>query len=316
MIRDGVQRGSPSRTAAEWFAARLQPHDAELEQHFSDWLAEDARNLDEYALCCLTWELSGAVSRDVETELAGRPSQFGRRITYAVAAVVVALVLSFAVHERAPPAASQWHTGPGMQRTVALEDGSRITLNTRSNLEVRMSHSRREIRLLAGEAFFEVAKDVARPFLVTTALGEARAVGTRFNVLLEGDREEIATEEGKVLVRTSASKAAAVLASAGMEATLVQGEASPVLGHADLARIENWRANRLEFDRVPLDTALKEISRYTALPVRAPSLDVQRIRISAVLKTGDIQALKAMLKGAFGLDIVEGKGEWLVVEMR
>jgi hypothetical protein len=43
---------------------------------------------------------------------------------------------------------------------------------------------------------------------------------------------------------------------------------------------------------------------------------VQRIRISAVLKTGDIQALKAMLKGAFGLDIVEGKGEWLVVEMR
>jgi transmembrane sensor len=203
-----------------------------------------------------------------------------------------------------------------MQRTVALEDGSRITLNTRSNLEVRMSHSRREIRLLAGEAFFEVAKDVSRPFLVTTALGEARAVGTRFNVLLEGDREEIATEEGKVLVRTSASKAAAVLASAGMEATLVHGQASPVLGHADLARIENWRASRLEFDRVPLDTALKEISRYTALPVRAPSLDVQRIRISAVLKTGDIQALKAMLKGAFGLDIVEGKGEWLVVEMR
>ena len=73
---------------------------------------------------------------------------------------------------------------------------------------------------------------------------------------------------------------------------------------------------QLNIPRQSLDTALKEISRYTALPVRAPSLDVQRIRISAVLKTGDIQALKAMLKGAFGLDIVEGKGEWLVVEMR
>jgi len=167
--------------------------------------------------------------------------------------------------------------------------------------------------MLTGEAFFEVAKDLSRPFIVKTPLGEARAVGTRFNVLLEGDREEIATEEGKVLVQISAPKTAGVLTAAGMEATLIRGEASPALSQANLARIENWRAHRLEFDRVSLEAALKEVSRYTALPVRAPSPDVQRTRISAVLKTGDIRALKAMLNGALSLDLIEGNGEWLVV---
>jgi transmembrane sensor len=313
MICDGAQRGSLPRTAAEWFAVRLQPHDAELEQHFSAWLAQDAKNLDEYALCGLTWELSGAVSQDIERELANRPSRFRGRLAYAVGAVVVVLSVFLALYRSAPPAAGLWRTGPGEQRTVALEDGSRITMNTRSSLQVRMGRSKREIRLLAGEAFFEVAKDTSRPFVVKTQLGEARAVGTRFNVLLEGEREEIATEEGKVLVKASAAKAAGVLATAGIKATLIQGEASPALGEADLVRVENWRAHRLEFDRVPLEAALKEISRYTPLPVRARSLDVQRMRISAVLRTGDIQAFKGMLKAAFGLDVIEGNGEWLVV---
>ena len=313
---DGVQRGSLPRTAAEWFAAHLRPHDAQLDQRFSEWLAADPKNADEYALCGLTWELSGAVAREVDMEVTvhrARRVKFRRLIGYGAAAGVAVLSIALLLYQRMLPVVTQWSTGPGEQKTIALTDGSHVILNTRSSLEVRMSRSRRDIRLAAGEAFFEVAKDASRPFVVQMPLGEARAVGTRFNVLLDGDREEVTTEEGKVLVQTSRASGEGVLAAAGMKATLVRGEASAELGQADLGRIENWRAHRIELDRVPLEAALREVSRYTELPVRAPSLEVQHIPISAVLKTGDIQALKVMLKGAFDLDVVAGKSEWLVV---
>ncbi|MEJ1962703.1 MAG: FecR domain-containing protein [Gammaproteobacteria bacterium] len=212
------------------------------------------------------------------------------------------------------PTHSQWNTAPGEQRTFTLEDGSRIVVNTRSRLEVRMGRSKREVRLLEGEAFFEVARDPSRPFLVVTSLGVARAVGTRFNVLLDGGREEVVTEEGKVLVQAPDGSTAGVLAIAGTKATLVQGQSQPSLAPADLTRIENWRAHRLEFDRVPLEVALKEFSRYTTVPIRAASEDVAQTYISAVLKTGDVQALATTLQGAFGLSLVAGQNEWLVVE--
>jgi transmembrane sensor len=300
-------------TAAEWFAARLGPHDAELEWRFSEWLARDPKNAEEYALCGLTWELSAAAAVGVDGRVDVRPAWYRRGLTYGIATLAATVLLALAIFRFIPPAATEWHTGPGGLSTVVLADGSRITLNTRSTLEVRLGRTRREVRMQEGEAFFEVARDPSRPFVVETPLGVARAVGTRFNVLLEGEREEVATEEGKVLVRALGGSTAGVLATAGTRATLVRGEPQPALDRADLTRIDNWRASRLEFDRVPLEAALREFSRYTSVPVRAPSADVQRTYISAVLKTGDLQALRATLQGAFGLRVVAGKNEWLVV---
>lgn len=312
MSHRGEARSLP-HTAAEWFAARLHSHDSELEKHFSEWLAQDPKNADEYALCDLTWELSAAASVGLDAQqVSVRPAWYRRVLVYGVG-MAAALLLALAIDRFMPPKAIQWHTGPGEQRTIALEDGSRIILNTRSTVEVRMGHKRREIRMQTGEAFFEVAKDASRPFVVETPLGLARAVGTRFNVLLDGEREEVATEEGKVLVQRSGGTTTGILTAAGTRATLVRGEPRPALDRADFTRIDNWRAHRLEFDRVPLEAALREFSRYTPVPVRAASADVQRTYISAVLKTGDVEALRATLKAAFGLRLVAGKNEWLVV---
>ena len=103
------------------------------------------------------------------------------------------------------------------------------------------------------------------------------------------------------------------MAAAGMRATLLAGSAQAKLDPADLNRVENWRSHRIEFDRVPLSVALKEFSRYTAVPIRAGSPELGRIVISAVFKTGDTEALRATLRGAFGWSVVERSGE-LVVE--
>jgi transmembrane sensor len=297
-------------TAPEWFAARLAPRDQETERRFALWLAADPRNAEEYELCQLTWELAPAAAEGLEQY--DRPR--ARRLAIAgFAAAACAALIAIAVLWLKPPKPSVWSTAPGEQRVITLADGSHVTLNTRTTLEARIGRSRRELRLLSGEAFFDVARDASRAFVVQTPLGTARAVGTRFDVLLDDERVEVTTEEGKVLVQAPhTAETAAVLATAGTRATLVRGNSRPALDRADLMRIENWRAHRLEFDRVPLGAALKEFSRYTRVPIRPASAEVAELRISAVLKTGDVEALRSSLNGAFGLSVVERPDQWLV----
>jgi len=299
-------------TAAEWFAARRRPQDSSFEARFSQWLAENPRNVEEYALCELTWSLSATAAEGLQSEMHARPWYRNRAVAGAAAAAFVVMV-ALAAFWAMPPAPMTLYTGPGEQRTIALADGTQLTMNTRSNIEVRMSRSKREVRIFDGEVFFAVAKDPSRPFLVETALGTARAVGTRFNVLADSAHVEVATEEGKVWVSTSSDASAGVMATAGLRATLLRGGSGPVLDKADLSRVENWRARRLEFDNVPLDTALKEFSRYTDIPIRPATQEIGQIPVSAVLKVGDMNALRATLKGAFGLTVIANAKEWLVV---
>ena len=311
MMESTKVRSWPS-TAAEWFAARHGLHDAEQERRFEHWLAESPRNADEYALCDLTWQLSADAAAGLDPAVPARPRS--RRAAVAAFALAACAVAAIVMHWWVTaPAPLRVTTLPGEQRVLALADGSQVTLNTRSSLEVRLGRGERTIRMLEGEAFFVVARDAARPFVVETPLGRARAVGTRFNVFLDTRHVEVSTEEGKVLVQM---EDASVLATPGTRATLVRGGSAPTLDAADLARIDNWRARRLEFDRAPLADALAEISRYTTLPIRADSAAIGRTEISAVLKTGDIDALRATLKGAFGFDLVAARGAWIVTGPR
>ena len=309
------------RTAAQWFAARRSTPNDDLERRFSAWLAASAANFEAYALCELTWELSATAAAGMTASPAASPGALPARLPWhrrsivraaAAAAVLVAVgVLTFIQLTR--PVVSVWQTRPGEQLSVSLQDGSHITLNTRSKVEARMSRSRRVVRVLEGEVFFAVARDRLRPFYVETALGSVRAVGTRFDVLLDTQHLEVNMEEGKVLIRSAAAGGQESMAEAGMRATLLAGSSRPKVDSADLNRIENWRAHRVEFDRVPLGAALQELSRYTAVPIRAGSPEVGRIMISAVLKTGDVEALRATLRGAFGLRVDEGDGGYVVV---
>jgi ferric-dicitrate binding protein FerR (iron transport regulator) len=78
-------------TAAEWFAARRRPHDSSLETQFSQWLAENPRNADEYALCELTWELSAPAARGLQRDLRARPWYRNRTVAGTAVVVFVAM---------------------------------------------------------------------------------------------------------------------------------------------------------------------------------------------------------------------------------
>ena len=305
MMRLQLRRRRP-HTAAEWFAAHLGGLDARRERQFQAWLAEDPARVEEYLLCDVTWTVSADAAR--LHPLPARQSRRAPVARWASAGIAVAAAVFACAWFIAPPSQT-WETMPGEQRTLLLADGSRVSLNTRTRIEVRYRRGSREVELKTGEAFFEVAKDPSRPFIVHTALGTARAVGTRFDVYLDDGRIAVTTEEGTVLVRRADLS---VRVDAGQQAEVVEGIAPISLTPIDVGMALSWRTQRLILDNVSLGSLLHEFSRYSPTTIRAATPAIADRRLSAVLRIGDLDALKATLKGALGLE-VEQHGHELVV---
>lgn len=306
MIRLLSNRRRP-QTAAQWFAARRAGSNPRLERQFNEWLVRDPSHADEYAVCELLWEASTEAARQEP-----KPSRAPARARWRLAAAgAVASILAVAMFAWAT-APQTWKTTVGEQRTILLADGSWVSLNTRTRIEVRLSHNAREVVLREGEAFFEVAKDPARPFTVRTPLGFAQAVGTQFNVYLDVDRLRVTTAKGSVLV-DSAAPEQGVLVNAGTQAELRSGSAQALVTAANLDTVLGWRAQRLDVDDAPLADVLRDFSRYTPTNIRAASPEIGALRVSAVLRVGDMAALETTLHGAFGLRLERHNDEILVV---
>jgi transmembrane sensor len=307
-------RRTRARTAAEWFAVRLGGTDPKLDRQFADWLAEDSAHGEEYALCEITWEVSQDAAKEVPepTSRARLPDRFG--VSRRAAAVVLAAATIAAVVWWWPPATLAYSTAAGEQRTVVLEDGSRVTLNTRTRILVRFARRDRNVVLEEGEAFFEVSKNASRPFTVRTPIGSARAIGTRFNMYLEARQLSVTIAEGSVLVESVSGNG--VLVDAGRRAELRTGMPRAAVEPADLNAALGWMSQRLEVNNAPLADVLREFSRYTSMPIHADTPAIAALRVSAILRTGDLDALQATLEGAFGLGIERRDGELFVVDTK
>ncbi len=305
-------RRKKARTAAEWFALRLGGTDSTLDRQFEAWLAKDPAHGEEYALCEITWEVSMDAAKEMpeptsQARFADRGVVARRGIAFAIAAAALAAVIWWW-----PAASRAYATDAGEQRTLVLEDGSQVTLNTRTRITVRFARRARDIVLEDGEAFFEVSRDASRPFTVHTSLGSARAVGTRFNVYLENRQLAVTIAEGHVLIEgTSGDR---VLVDAGQRAELRRGMPRASVAPADLNAALGWMSRRLEANNTPLGDVLRDFSRYTKIPIHADTPAIADLRVSAVLRTGDLEALQATLKGAFGLEIEQRDRDLLVVD--
>jgi transmembrane sensor len=289
----------------------LGARDDHLERQFQHWLAADPRHAEDYALCEITWEVSRGPADLVPMPMV-RTARSRNREGALGALALAAAVTGIAIWVW-PARMDTWSTAPGEQRTLVLNDGTRITLNTRTRVTARISWRARDVHLGEGEAFFEVSKDPARPFTVTTPYGSARALGTRFDVYVVPRGLAVTTEEGRVLVR-NADDGPGVSVDAGHRAELRQGQLQADLSSADLHSALSWMTRRLDFNDEPLEAVLREVSRYTDWPVKAETSAIGSLHISAVLRTGDMTALKAMLHGAFGLDVEARGKEWVVVD--
>jgi transmembrane sensor len=154
-------------------------------------------------------------------------------------------------------------TAIGQQRTVALPDGSIAYLNTDTAIDVSFSERRRVVKLLHGEALFEVKKDETRPFDVLALDGKATAVGTAYAVGIADERATVTVTEGIVRVTSpDGSFDGPSTLRAGQQVSYWRGGAPQLVRTLDAEAATSWRRGAIAIRNLPLADALVEIGRY------------------------------------------------------
>ena len=281
--------------AADWFA-RLKKRDvpaADLAAH-RVWYKEPG-NRAAYDEVDAFWRQSQAVKADPEIQAAIQAARDRASATrsqrrailglgVAVASTVIAGVVGWRIF--APPSYS---TDVGEQRLVQLADGSSVKLDAASRISVRMSGERRDIVLERGRAFFDVAHDSRRPFVVHAGETSVTALGTRFDVSRDGDGARVNLVKGSVEVRTDSPTAPGRWRLAPGQAVSTD-EPAPAPRSVDVAAATSWTTGRLIFQATPLDEAVDQVNRYNRVRIVLDVGDQARSPVSGAFNAGDTEA--------------------------
>jgi transmembrane sensor len=303
-----LQSEGQSESAWTDFAAWLEADDAnrvafdQVEALYSD--------LDETVRGREAIERAAPASNIVS--MTGRRARFTPlRIGFAgLAALAASLVLFVGIR----PAlvgqnAVRYATKTGEMRTVSLDDGTTIEMNTASTVAVTFTGQERHVTLDSGEALFRIAKDSARPFLVTVGGRDVRDVGTVFNVLRDHARTVVTVESGSVSVSPAGATARSrpVLLAAGDQLAADDG-AGEAVNHVDPAQATSWRQGYLTYKEAPLSVVVADLNRYFAGRIFLSDKDAGVRRFSGVLKVDDENAVLNRLAQLLPL-VVDRKGD-------
>lgn len=213
-------------------------------------------------------------------------------------------------------------TALGEQRSITLEDGSVVELNSQSRLRTRFDKELRAIELVEGEAIFRVSKDPHRPFRVRTGVTDIVAVGTAFNVNASDARTVVTVLEGRVRVnqREAAERSATQSAQAIREFELavgdqlIVGKEQPAIRVSlrDTEKVTSWTERRLIFEDTPLSAVATEFSRYSSRAIRIEDAGIGARKINGVFDATDPASLVEFLSADGSLEIRDDAGGWVV----
>jgi transmembrane sensor len=194
---------------------------------------------------------------------------------------------------------ADYSTGVGGRKRVVLADGSVIWLNSSTALSIDFSAYERRLTLHAGEALFEVAKDKARPFIVMSGSGEARAVGTVYSVRRRGAINDVVVTEGIVEVRNGSDVSRL---TASQHIAYGEGFESKVLT-VDGNALTAWTRGKLIFNRRPLGEVVAELERYQHGAVIIRDDRLKRLEVTGVFDLDDPKALLMAISVTIGVPV-------------
>jgi transmembrane sensor len=310
--------------AAEWLTRLNEEPDTDSHADFVAWLKRSPRHMEEFLLVSTTYRLFRGIDPerqiDVQALVAKASADVLRFPTDAsaapeisidrnnglrprrlrprrlrIAAVVAGLIVVGGVLTALNTLRDDnYSTHTGEQRSLRLEDGSLVHLNTRSRVSVSFSDAVREIRLLEGEALFAVQLDAARPFRVLTRDAVVQAVGTQFNVYERAEGTRVSVVDGRVKVIDHRSKP--VLLSAGEQVSVSLNGGIAQRATADIATAVAWRQRRLAFHGATLADVVAEFNRYNEFQLHIEGDGNLGRRITAVFNADEPQALLEFLE--------------------
>lgn len=301
--------------AAAW-VARLQSDDATAadRQAFENWIAENPDHRAAYDELRALWSDLGEVPIP-EGRLGELRARRRRRVGGFIG---LCLAAGVALLSLATPYGDRWradyYTGVGEIRHITLEDGTDVDLNTDTALVIRYDQGQRKVRILRGEAFFDVAKNPLRPFVVEDGSLSATALGTRYSVgsARANFAADVQVEEGRVQVEAAGQHA---LLGAGEAATVdAQGRLS--VSKADVDSATAWRDGKLVFSRRPLGQVLATLERYRHGRILLLDETAGGLEVSGIFDLHDTDDALRVLEASLPLRVTRLSGLMVVVQSR
>jgi transmembrane sensor len=289
------------RRRASLWALRLRDDDGpQTRRAFEAWRAEAPAHELAFAEAESFLLPASLAAREIlaATPLRGRPRWRPGAWVPLAACLAVAAVLTAGGAEGLANLTADAATSYAGARTVALEDGSVVTLNARSAIDVTMTAGERRVRLRRGEAYFVVAPNRVRPFVVAAGEARVRVVGTQFNVRLD-DRDATVTVD-KGVVDLSAGRAASLRLAAGAQGLTAHGEVERQVNFEPLA-VSAWRRNRLVFYETPLSRVVAELNRHRRAPILVVSSSVRATKFSGGLDLTDAEGAVRIIEKHVGV---------------
>jgi transmembrane sensor len=266
--------------AARW-VMRLDASDTpDSRAALQSWLAGDDRRKGALLQAEAASMLIGDALRSNGAPIAEEEAHSGfftrRRVIRACAAALVAAIGI----KSALPGGQSYRTTLGEVRRVPLTDGSIAVVNTQSDIVVTMNDSLRKVDLIEGEAWFQVAHDKTKPFIVESGASRIRAVGTAFSVRRQAGGSDVVVTEGVVEAWAEGAEHRRIRLSAGERGYIADGATPPaVVSTTDNARTLAWREGKIDLAGEPLSYAAEEFNRYNGrkLVIVDPALGAERL---------------------------------------
>ena len=334
------------RESAHHWRARMDDGELSPDEQaaFNRWMADDPSHGEAFAEAEIVWKALGAVEYDpaldapLSTEktqgrFAGLWEMFAGRSRVVVGGLATASVACMAVLLALPLIDQPVENGPvmvsvpvvfetvrGQIDEIALSDGSRVTLDAMSQINVVMTQAVRQVQLVDGAVFFEVTTDTNRPFTVMSGATEVRVTGTAFAMQQRGETLHVAVQEGAVQVarpgtdvnldddiqpKPVSDDVKAVNLSAGQGVMVSEAIGWGEVVAVPTEQIGAWRTGQLIYVSATLEQIIHDVNRHVPQPITLSPV-ARDLKLSGTFDVGDIDSLLWTLEAALPVKIEDG----------
>lgn len=310
--------------AAFWYNERLAGDMTEdSEKQFSNWLSRSAAHRGAYDMVDRAWMIAERAPPDVAPAAPlAQPRRFGtwRRRTAIAATLFLAILLSVGtlpqfIKSKADVTVQNFQTATGQRSIITLPDGTRVTMDSETELKFSDLAYERKVEMLSGRAFFSVAKNAQRPFIVHVDGKTVKALGTAFEVRLDGDQVAVVLAEGKVKVEDSLLRGSTEM-TPGRQ-LVMRSDRRWTLSNVDVKKETSWTDGRLVFMNDPLSQAVTDVNRYAKRKLVFVDNQIPATDIVGVFSSGDIDGfVKALELNGIAKQISANDQEILLASQR
>lgn len=289
--------------AAFWYNERLAGDMTdEDDKRFSGWLDQSPAHRSAYDTVDRGWMIAERVQSDLPQALQVAPSRAWPKWQWR-AAMAATLFLAILIGVGTLPdfiqpeqdvTVQNFQTAMGQRSIITLPDGTRVTMDSETELKFSDLSNERRIEMMHGRAFFKVAKNAQRPFIVHVDGKTVKALGTAFEVRLDGSQVAVVLAEGKVKVEDSQLRGSTEM-TPGRQ-LVMRSDRRWTLSNVDVNKETSWTGGRLIFMNDPLSQAVMDVNRYAKRKLVFVNNQIPATDIVGVFSAGDIDGFVKALE--------------------